>query len=93
MPIRKANLLRTKIDLLLDFLSSYFAPPNKSGMMNAPNEGTNTKIEPAIIPGFVKGIITLQNVLIGVAPGPCCIQIIPVKFSIEAYSGSIIKGK
>jgi len=40
------------------------APPSKSGIMNEPKQGINTRMIPDVIPGLMLGIITLKKVLI-----------------------------
>ena len=34
------------------------APPNKSGVMNEPMDGMNTRMQPPTMPGIVSGITT-----------------------------------
>ena len=43
-------------------------PPSSSGITNSPTAGINTSIDPAMIPPFVSGTMTLKNVFNGRAP-------------------------
>ena len=69
-------------------------PPNKSGIMTSPIAGIKTSIEPAIIPDFDNGKITLKNEVSGLQPKSNDASIIDLSIlSIDINKGKTIKGK
>src|SRR5690606_31891856 len=69
------------------------APPKRSMMKNRARDGMNTKMDPAMTPGIVKGSIAVRNACHGVAPKAYAARSMRwSNFSMLAYKGSTIKG-
>src|SRR5581483_9972928 len=65
-----------------------------SGRAKIPRIGMKTRMQPAAMPGRVRGTVTLQNVLAGEAPRSCEASRSRFgSFSIDEYRGRIMNGR
>src|SRR4030042_2361148 len=75
-------------------IKTVFAPPSISGTTNMPIAGIKVRIVPAIIPGTLRGNVTLRNAIQGGAPRSAAASRSEFSiFSRDVYNGNTINGK